>query len=514
MIINSNVLEAGGGKFSTTCKRQCFIMSCAMIFKLNPNFSIRNEDSCSYLIKRDGTATSLEEENFPSVTPLPPAIGYILGNIAQCDYEQSLKRLASELAVNQNILDLFLKKLMQDSPQQLNYGECKIVFPKNLLVYSNEPLETACSRSENYSSSELRYRRPLNPINMNVMVTTKCKTNCLYCYARRHFNYEMTTKEIAALIEECRKIGVVNLSLTGGDIFARKDWRNILQVARKYKYSPFLSTKTPLKEDDVSYLSSIGISQLQFSLDAHDNHILTQLIGVNDNYLERVKCMFDYCEENKIKICVRTVLCRQNADVDKVSELYHFISRYTNIKDWVLTPAFFSDNNTQTYQQLQVSKEKLVAVRTYINDLKAQFPIYLSKISPYGYKLKLYPTTEEYVAHNQKCYANTYSMSVLATGDCTVCEMLYDNKEYLLGNVREQSLHDIWNSPKALALFSLKQQDIPKASPCHECSVFEVCRNKLAKRVCYVDIAKMNHQNSLGYPDPRCPMAKDVDVIL
>ena len=69
-----------------------------------------------------------------------------------------------------------------------------------------------------------------------------------------------------------------------------------------------------------------------------------------------------------------------------------------------------------------------------------------------------------------------------------------------------------WQLPTAL--FSLKQQDIPKASPCHECSVFEVCRNKLAKRVCYVDIAKMNHQNSLGYPDPRCPMAKDVDVIL
>lgn len=453
-------------------------------------------------------------KDIPSVTLLPPAIGCILENIGQMDSELSIAKMSQELQVTKESISAFLRNLMQDTPKKLKIGEYNIIFPPHLIVCSEVPSKKANNYTSQYISSKLTFKRPISPININIMVTTKCTVNCRYCYAKRQSHNELTTPEIANLIEQCHNIGIVNLNLTGGDIFARKDWKDILGIVRKYGYYPFLSTKTPLHEEDVSYLSSIGIHEIQFSLDVHDNRVLTQLIGANDNYLERVKCMFDYCEENKIKICVRTVLCRQNADVDKISELYHFISKYTNIKDWVLTPAFFSDNNTQTYQQLQVSKEKLVAVRTYINDLKAQFPIYQSKISPCGYKLKLYSTTDEYVAHNQKCYANTYSMSVLATGDCTVCEMLYDNKEYLLGNVREQSLHDIWNSPKALALFSLKQQDIPKDSPCHECSVFEVCRNKLAKRVCYVDIAKMNHQNSLGYPDPRCPMAKDVDVIL
>lgn len=123
-------------------------------------------------------------------------------------------------------------------------------------------------------------------------------------------------------------------------------------------------------------------------------------------------------------------------------------------------------------------------------------------------------TVNEYVLHNQKCYANSYSMSVLASGECTICEMLYDNEEYLIGNIRNQSLYEIWNSQKALDLYSPLQRQISEKSPCHQCSVFDKCRKNISKRVCYVDIAKINKQNSFDFPDPRCPMAKDVDVVL
>lgn len=485
-----------------------------MIFKLNPKFQIRNEDECSYLIKQNGMATSVDDENFPSVTILPPAIGYLLENIGRREYGQSLKMLSSELGISQDVVKAFLDNLTQDCPKRLKTSNHDIIFPKHLLIPTDTPTDISYHRSLHYSSGELRLKRPIAPINLNLMVTTRCSTNCRYCYAKRQFDDEMSSEEIINLIEKCYEVGVVNLNLTGGDIFARKDWRDILAAARKLKYNPFLSTKTPLKEEDVIFLRSIGIQEVQFSLDANDYPTLHYLIAANSNYMERVTTMFNECEKYHVKLCIRTVLCRQNAEVDKVLALFHFISHYQNIKDWVLTPAFFSDNNRQAYQQLAVPKEKLIAVRRCVHGLSASFPIYLSKISSCGYELKLYPTVEAFVSHNQKCYANTYSMSVLATGDCTVCEMLYDNKEYLLGNIREKSLHDIWNSPKALAMFSPEQEDTPKDSPCHGCGVFNKCRKQLAKRVCYVDIAKINQGDSFGLPDPRCPMAKNVDVIL
>lgn len=53
------------------------------------------------------------------------------------------------------------------------------------------------------------------------------------------------------------------------------------------------------------------------------------------------------------------------------------------------------------YQQYEVSNDKLIAVRDYVTKLDKIFPVYLSKITSCGYKLKQYPTVDEYVSYNQ-----------------------------------------------------------------------------------------------------------------
>lgn len=66
-----------------------------MILKLNPQFTIRNEDNCSYLIKRNGTISSLVDKDTQSVTIIPPVIGYILEMIGKTDYAKSVEDLSS-----------------------------------------------------------------------------------------------------------------------------------------------------------------------------------------------------------------------------------------------------------------------------------------------------------------------------------------------------------------------------------------------------------------------------------
>lgn len=90
--------------------------------------------------------------------------------------------------------------------------------------------------------------------------------------------------------------------------------------------------------------------------------------------------------------------------------------------------------------------------------------------------------------------------------------MLYDDPEYLLGNVTESPVREIWNSEKALGLYTMSQATFPESSPCKECTVFEKCRNDYGKRVCYVDIFKSG--KTKYYPDPRCPHADNVNLIL
>lgn len=240
----------------------------------------------------------------------------------------------------------------------------------------------------------------------------------------------------------------------------------------------FLSTKTPLNEADVKFLCSIGIKELQFSLDSNSPEILGQLIQVNGKYFVRVENMFRYCEQYGLHLCIRTVLCSVNSQLDKIKGLLSCLNKFTCIKDWVMTPAFFSEFKKEEYRKYEAPNANLIQIQDFIKGITSVFPIYLSKISQCGYTLKKNPTVSDYVKNNQICYANSYVMSVLASGECTICEMLYENKEYIIGNIKEQSLFDIWNSPKALSLFSPDQNKTSVDSPCHTCMVFEECKRK------------------------------------
>lgn len=489
-----------------------------MFVHLNPQYTLRFEKDCSFLIRRNGIIDpSIDRvSQLQSVLQLPTAIGYILDKIGEFEFEKSISYLSNQLRVSYNVLSSFLNKIVEnDNPLIFKIEKFDITLPSKLLVKTKQPTISNISNYYNICNCNYTEYRPSIPFSVNFMVTTKCVTNCCYCYAKRNISKELSTKEILSIIDECHEIGVVNLNLTGGDIFTRNDWKILLRRVRKYNYFPFLSTKKPLSIEDIEFLKSIGITDLQFSLDSVDSNILQLTVAAESTYISKVRNMFEACKKYKLKLAIRSVLCCYNTSVKHITELYNFLNSYRDIIiDWVITPAFFSEHQ-KDYLKYAAQKADISAVGEFITNLVKPFPILLSKMNSKGYTLQKCRTVEEYVSKNQKCYANSYSMSILASGSCTVCEMLYEKTEYNLGSVLSHSIKDIWNGNKALTLYHLSQESFSNRTPCAICHVFDKCRNKLAKRVCYVDIAKMNDfNNSREMPDPRCPKAVKVDVIL
>lgn len=106
-------------------------------------------------------------------------------------------------------------------------------------------------------------------------------------------------------------------------------------------------------------------------------------------------------------------------------------------------------------------------------------------------------------------------LSILVTGICTPCEMLYDNPDFILGNIYNNPLKVIWNSPKALEICTSNQIDKRKTdSPCKHCKVLDICRKSINRRVCFVDISKTMGNGYSDYPDPRCPNSTVTGYIL
>lgn len=479
--------------------------------KLNTAYSLRNESTCSYIIRKN-MFVNYDLNNYQRIYPIPPFLGYIFAHIGQMEYSQFIQTVGKTLNVDSNMLKHFLSKIIEQPSKSLLFLGKEISFPENLLIQSWQKDDRTYYMVDGFSPmNAYTVCRPHTPISVNFMVTERCNTNCIYCYAKRDTRKEMSTSEILKVFKDLSNHAIVNLTLTGGDIFARKDWYEIISYSKDAGFGYLISTKTALREADIIKLKQLGIHQLQFSLDSVSPSILRDMINVDDGYCDRLKAMFQACTNQDIKISLRTVLCRQNANVDSIKTLCDLIDTNNCISNWVITPAFYSENK-KDYNHYAVSNEMLKKAFTYLQKRNIRIRPLFNKFNNKGYILQRTKDVADFVEHNQICYANTYSMSILPSGECTVCEMLYYNKHFIIGNIKEKSIEEIWNSSRALSLYSPSKEDIVKDSACSSCLVFDECKKNIAKRVCYVDVMKV-HKNP-DYPDPKCPQSKACHYIL
>lgn len=479
---------------------------------LNKSYSLRNEATCSFLVRKNMYINE-NMDNYQNVYTFPPFIGFILSNIGQKEYSHSIATISKELNIDSTLLQKFLSQLIEQPQKSVIFMGKEIVFPENLLVHSNlNDSNKYYTTKDFFPMNKYELCRPKTPLMMNIMVTEKCNTNCIYCYAKRNTRKEMSTSEIANVFKSISLSGIINLTLTGGDIFARNDWFEIISLSKKANFNYLISTKTILEEQDIHKLKQLGIHQIQFSLDSITDNVLMNMLNVSKNYnADKLKHMFKTFDVYGIKISLRTVLCKQNARIDIISDLCDFVNCNTSITSWTITPAFYSENK-DNYNNYAVDNDMLVKVFSFLKRHKMRIRPLFNKINKDGYILQRATSVEDYVEDNQNCYANTYSMSILPSGDCTICEMLYYNPDFIIGNIKDDSIEDIWNSKKALDLYAPSKEQIMGESACSTCKVFEKCRRSFTKKICYVDVMKVHH--NFNYPDPKCPQSSTYDYIL
>ncbi|GHU70155.1 hypothetical protein FACS189413_10120 [Bacteroidia bacterium] len=106
------------------------------------------------------------------------------------------------------------------------------------------------------------------------------------------------------------------------------------------------------------------------------------------------------------------------------------------------------------------------------------------------------------------CTANVEGLVILPDGKVTICEELYWNENFLLGDLTTSSILEVWSSDKAKSLWNLNQKNFPKESACSSCQDFDNCRK--GKGVCWKMVVKGYDWENYLYPDPRCPRAPEL----
>jgi len=184
-----------------------------------------------------------------------------------------------------------------------------------------------------------------------------------------------------------------------------------------------------------------------------------------------MKETLDILRKNGIQFMVKSVITKYNDTVDNFKNLVDFLLQYDNLYSLSIALGESSLYKPFIYHS---NKENIASIANYVKELNN------SKISMQSYMIPIddLPFENKMKIHKDRstCGGNVVYFYVLPDGTVTLCEQMYWHPFFILGNLKEQSIMEVWSGEKALSLWNIKQSEIQKDSPCSRCATFESCR--------------------------------------
>lgn len=130
------------------------------------------------------------------------------------------------------------------------------------------------------------------PLDVLLVINTKCITNCIYCYAdtRKRVDCTIPLERMMELIKEAKALGMRNFDISGGEIFFYKYWETLLKELFTNGFNPYISTKIPLDLDTVKRLKDLGVKTIQLSIDTIVKEEMIKILKLKKRIIF-IKCL-------------------------------------------------------------------------------------------------------------------------------------------------------------------------------------------------------------------------------
>ena len=272
---------------------------------------------------------------------------------------------------------------------------------------------------------------------IHIDVTNQCNLRCIHCYHPFNeytFSNNLTLNEIKKVVDEAYSLGVLRVTISGGEPFMRDDIYDILDYISKKGMIIDLFTNATLINDDVVKrlerynIKEVGISVYSVRPDIHE--AITNFHSYNNTYYAIQKL-----REDNFEVKLKCILMKEN--IKYYRELIDFSREIgcSIVLDFEITPKLNGD----------ISPTKLALDFDDVINLSLDNSTKFYALTP-----------QELSYENSPCNAGKYSLYISSTGNIYPCVSLQVN----LGNIRHNSLIDIWENNKELHMWQkIKNRD-------------------------------------------------------
>ena len=295
------------------------------------------------------------------------------------------------------------------------------------------------------------------PLVVHFDLTYRCNLHCVHCYLTGcKKQSECTTEEIKNILAQLAEAGALYLTLSGGEIFLRKDLPEIVREARKLHFAVRLLTNGTLIDDEmVDEIAKWYPEMLVFSVYDLDPSVHD---GITKKHGSLVKTLnvISALRERNVPIKISAVLMQSN--ISGYRRLYNFakeIGAQFQV-DYRITPKIDGSQAPLQYHITDSEAKQVLGDPVFSREYKTTGP---DPTQGYSGVFNEIPCG----AGHMSCYISPYGMITPCVQVPIGC-----------GSLRKKSFLEIWSNSSELKAFrAIRLSDMPK---CAKCKLFAYCR--------------------------------------
>ena len=289
-------------------------------------------------------------------------------------------------------------------------------------------------------------------------LTYACPLQCPYCsnplnYA--HINDELSTEDWKRVLKQSREMGAVQLGFSGGEPLLRSDLIELVQYAHQLGYySNLITSGYSMDETKIIALKKAGLDHIQISLQASSQELNDYIAGTES--FKQKKTVAKLVKKHGYPMVLCVVLHRAN--IHQMEDILEMAIE--------LEADFVELANTQYYGWAHHNRDQLMPTQQQLNDAELIANQYQASQKA---KMKIYYVVPDYYEGRPKACMNgwgTTFLTIAPDGLALPCHSARQLPNFDCPNVKDHSIHNIWNESKAFNYF---RGDGWMKEPCRSC---------------------------------------------
>ncbi len=322
------------------------------------------------------------------------------------------------------------------------------------------------------------------PRGLDIALTARCNLRCSYCYFfdNEVVQYEdLPTEEWLRFFEECGRLGVMDLTLAGGEPFLREDLHELIQgiVENRMRFS-LLSNGSQITAETASFLAATGrCSHVQVSVDGGDAeaHDAARGEGSFERAVEGIRTL----QRADVNVAVRVTIHKHN--VHRLEETTRFLLEDLGLPGFSTNSAGYLGSCQQHSSGLLLTVEERSEAMEALVRLERAYPNRISATAGPLAEARMWREMVDARAAGAPpipgrgclsgCGCHATKLAVRSDGRYIVCGLLQDDT---LGRINEDALQDVWLESSTLATFRSRHRVPLRTFPeCRTCEYVDYC---------------------------------------